>query len=249
MVFSLPGLLFLASLVYALRRPQTNLNRGLLLITGTTTAYYLLGTFLGGFYSPVNLIKANEFAIILAGPFIGLSLAGLLRWSRLKPKMQYAVPVLALLLVAVFLHNFNVHAKSKIVRTARTTAVPTWNLDPGEMSKRKSSVFLTANEALYAFYPVYAFIANNEHYSHPASNFKDRYDFLNLLQENKEPYIFNLALRHNIFDPVDYFMPRDNKGRFVIPVSLSNYPNKFTSKQLTFDKSLVADTTLFIKRP
>jgi len=247
MVFTFPGILFLGGIVYALRRSRTPINRGLLLLTGATSVFYLLGTLLGMIDRPVNLIKAYEFVIYLAGPFVGLALAGLLTWARKAKRYRYVIPVLASIAVIFFLHNFNAVAKGEMVRTARTATVPSWNLDKAKMPAIRGTVFLTPYDEFYAFYPVYAFIANNEHYSHPASRIKQRFDFLDLLQGVEDPTIFHIALRHNIFDAVDYFMPRLKNGNLEMRVYLSNYPNKYARKDLRFDTNVVSDTLLFAK--
>ncbi|MDH4158264.1 MAG: arabinofuranosyltransferase [candidate division Zixibacteria bacterium] len=245
--FSLAGLLFLAAILYALRRARTALNRGLLLIAGTCTVFYLVGSLLGALDRPVNLIKANEFILVIAGPFIGLALAGALRWARLRQKIRLAVPIAVSFLLVFFIHSFNSFAKTDLVRTARTARAPTWGLDATEMESRKGRVFLTMHEELCSFYPVYSFMAHNEHYSNPASRFRDRFRFLYVLQSVHDPFLLNLALRHNVFDAVDYLMPRLQDGRFEIIIALSNYPDKHRRHSLTFETRSVDDTAMFVK--
>lgn len=244
---TIPGILFLCGIVCSLRRPKAPINRALLLLTGATCLFYLLGTFLGGINKPVNLVKANEFVTYLAGPFVGLMVAGLMRWSQRRGKHRFVIPVLIAVLVPVFLHNFNAVAKKKMVRTARTAKVPSWYRGKGKIDLPVGSVVLTDREELFAFLPAYAFIANNEHYSHPGSRFKQRFDFLNLLQDIDDPFLFHLALRHNAFDPIDYFIPRLKDGEFEVLVSLSNYPNKHSRQYLRFDTTLVASSDLFAR--
>ncbi|MEA2030201.1 MAG: arabinofuranosyltransferase [candidate division Zixibacteria bacterium] len=245
--FNFLGLVFLISIYFALRRKMTRLNRGLLLLLGTVSLYYLLGTFLGAVGKPIILIKANEFLIILAGPFIGLMVATTIRTGFQHGRRGKAVVVVIAALIPVFLNGFNGLIRHPMVKTARTTRVPSWNLDRYEMLQRQGSVFLTAHEALFAFYPVYTFIAHNEHYSHPASRYIQRYRFLNNLQTVRDPFLFNLALRHNRFDHVDFFMPRMKDDNFQILLSLSNYPNRYSHQILHYDPAVVNDTTLFSK--
>jgi galactan 5-O-arabinofuranosyltransferase len=245
--FSLPSLVFLASICYALRRARTPLYRGLLLLTGAITAYYLPGAILGALDKPVNLIKAADFVPLLAGPFIGLGAAALLSWAHHRRRSRWAVWVLVSLMLIVFLSGFNRLAKVGAVETARKATRPTWGLDKQEMAARRGSVFLTGVEELFAFQPVYAFIALNHHYSNASSRFLARFDFLRLLQEVTDPQLFNAALRHNVFDRVDYFMPVSQNDKLEIPVSLSNYPNKHVTQRLTFDSHAVSDTAFFAR--
>jgi galactan 5-O-arabinofuranosyltransferase len=245
--FSWPGLLFLGSFWYALRRVNTPLYKGLLLLIGSSIVYFFLGSVLGALDISINLIKARQFIVVTAGPFVGLSLAGVIRRQQIRKKHKSIAAVLASLLLLVFLHGFNVVAKQKTIKTARTSEVPTWNTDPEQMQQRKGMVFLTHNAVLPSFYPVYCFLAVNEHYSHPASRYIQRYNFLYLLQRIDDPYLFNLALQRNIYDRVDYFMPRSRDDYFEILASLSNYPNKSYLKTLKYSPHVVADNSLFRK--
>ncbi|MFH1373632.1 MAG: arabinofuranosyltransferase [bacterium] len=245
--FSIPGMAFLAALYYLLRHRVSPVYRALLMLTGATMVFYLPGAFLGAVGEPVNLIKANEFMIVMAGPVVGLAAAAMVRAGRLHHRRGLATVVVIGLLSLVFLHNFNGLIKHPMVKTARTTRAPGCGVDPGEMSSRVGSVFLTAQEELFAFYPVYAFIAINQHYSHPASQYLDRYRMLHLLQGISDPGLFHLALRHNRFDAVDYFLPRQKEGQFQILLALSNYPNRYSHQTLVYDTTLLSDTTLFRK--
>lgn len=244
--FTLRGMLFLFSLFMLLRRPSCRVNRGLLLLVGADIAFHLVGTFLGSIGHPLNLQKATEFLIFLAGPAVGLSLAAVIRYGRRRRQSKYAVAILASLLLLVFLNGFNSFAKHRGVKSARTSPhLKTWGTEPEEMAQRAGSTFLTAHQKFPAFYPVYLFIGHNQHYSHPASRFQERFDFLCNLQGVSDPYIFAVALRHNRFSRVDYFMPREKNGFLEIPIGMSNYPIRSYNKVLKFDRSLVTDTSLF----
>jgi hypothetical protein len=145
----------------------------------------------------------------------------------------------------VLCHQFNDYAKSDWVKTARTAYVPTWRTDREEMKARTGSVFLCGEETFPSFYPVYTFLAANEHYSNPACRFKQRYDFLDLLEDESDPRIVNLALRKNRYDAVDFFMPHREGGVFDVTISLSNYPNRYFTRSFKWPESLLADTLLF----
>ncbi|MBW1959574.1 MAG: arabinofuranosyltransferase [Deltaproteobacteria bacterium] len=243
--FSIIGLLFLISILYMVRRRKSLLLNSLLLIIGTSIFYHLVASVLGGIGRPLNLAKSLHFVEMMSGTFIGILFADALRLGRSSRRMRGVLLVLLAAISLFALNNFNGLIKHDWVKTSRTSTVPTWNTDITEMHKRKGSVFLCGHEEFMSFYPVYTFIAANEHYSHPASRFKERYDFLYLLQAIDDPYIFNLALRQNVYDPVDYFMPRKGDNKFEISVSLSNYPNRFITKKLQYSMTVVSDTALF----
>jgi hypothetical protein len=246
--FSLRGLLFLGSLYLMMRRSFSPLSRGLLTLVGASVLFHLIGTFMGSVGHPLNLQKATEFLIFVGGPIVGLAIATVVRYGRRRRQSKHALAIMVALILLVFLHNFNTFAKHGGVKSARTSpSIRTWGTVAEEMSERTGSVFLTAHGKFPAFFPVYMFIGNNQHYSHPASRFGQRYDFLYNLQDVHDPYIFALALRHNIFDAVDYFMPRLKDDHFEIPIGLSNYPIRTYHKALEYGRDVVSDTLLFVK--
>jgi len=243
--WSIPAILFLVGLVYALRRPSTPLNRGLLTLVGTTVFFYLCGALLGAVDRPVNLIKANEFMLFFGGPVIGLAAAGFVRREQINRRRVHVAAIVVSIILLFFLHNMNSFAKHEMVRTARTAHVAYWVERNEFIDDYPGSVFLTGNEELYAFYPVYAFLGVNQHYCHPASQFEKRFDFLNRLRAADHPALFNLALRHNRFDPVDFIMPRVAFKRLELTFALSNYPNRYRHATLVYDENLVTDTAYF----
>jgi hypothetical protein len=239
-----PGLLFLAGITFSLWRWCSPLHRALLMFPAITFVYVLVGSVLGAIDHPINLIKARDMMVVFGGPFVGLAAAALLRRFQ-RGRRQWIVPALTALALIVLCDKFSEYAGSGMVKTARQAYVPTWNTDAAEMRTRSASVFLCGEETFPSFYPVYTFLAANEHYSHPASRFKERYDFLALLETETDPRIVNIALRTNRYDVVDYFMPHREGAAFDVTVSLSNYPNKYFTRIFKFPETLVADTALF----
>jgi hypothetical protein len=244
MSFTWVGVLFLGGIVLALRRWRVRLHRHLLILLGSVIPFLFVGSLLGATDHEINLVKARDMVLVFAGPFIGLAIGLLLRRRRSVPA-RWTVPVVAALAIMVLCYQFNDYAKSDLVKTARKTVVPTWGTDSTEMANRAGSVFLCGHETFPSFYPVYTFIAGNEHYSHPASRFKQRYDFLDLLENGADPRIVNIALRTNRYDAVDFFMPHRDGAVFDITVSLSNYPDRYFTRLFKFPESMVADTLLY----
>ncbi|HEX2896703.1 MAG TPA: hypothetical protein VHP63_01455, partial [candidate division Zixibacteria bacterium] len=204
---------------------------------------------LGALDYPINLAKSTDFFTMqLAAPIIGLCLAGFARKEMTSRKTISVTPILTCALLLVLLNNLSGIAKSDATKKARTAIVPTWNTNIEEMQSRKGSVFLNGQFEFQSFYPVYSFLTLNELYSHPASRYFERYKFLYHLQSVKQPSLFHLALRHNIFDKVDFFMPQNIDGKFGIRAAFSNYPNKGYIKDLKFERDCVKDTALFTKR-
>ncbi|MCB2230845.1 arabinofuranosyltransferase [bacterium] len=244
--FSLGGLAYLAALLYAVRRHRIPIFRGFLLLTGTVLVFHLIGSILGVLDKPVNLIKASEFIALAGGSLIGLTAASYVRKARWQRPRTLLIPSLILAVFIAMLHQVNEYAKQPAIRNARSAGVPTFGLDKQEMIERTGSVFLAREDKLYTFYPVYAFFSINQHYSHPAAQYEQRLDLLDALQSVHDPYVFNLALRENRYDRIDYFMPALKDGQWELLAAFSNYPNKYRHVFYHYDTLLTADTALFV---
>lgn len=238
------GLLFLGGIAFSLRRRTSLIHRSLLVLIAIIVPYLLFGSILGALDRPINLVKAREMLIVFAGPFIGLAAAALWRRGN-RPRTKWLVPGLAVAALLVLCNQFNTFAKTDVVKTARTAYVPSWNTDSAEMQRRAGSVFLCGEETFPSFYPVYTFLAANEHYSNPACRFKRRYDLLELLEKVDDPRIVNLVLRTNKYDKVEYFMPYRGDTGYEITISLSNYPNQYYTRVFKYPIAMFADTALY----
>jgi len=247
LTLSWAGLLSLAGLVWALRKNRAPLYRSILMLGAVTLLFYLFGSVLGSLDHPVNIPKAKEFLLFLAGPTAGLAAAAVIRTARRSSIYRCVVPVVAGLLLLVFMNQFNGFARSGAVKKARSETVPDFGLDTADAASYKGSVFLTANSLLPSFCPVYMFIVANQHYAHPASRYVGRYELLYLLQEVQNPWLFHTVLTHNVFDHIDFFQPRLSYGRFEIPLLLNNYPDRLRPVTLSYDRRVVEDRTLFLQ--
>lgn len=243
--FTLNGILYLISIINAFRKRHIYLYRSIISLLIAAIIYYFIGAALGAIDKPVNLIKANEFLTPLGGAFIGLLVISLGRVFATKRRIYLAYSFVLFVVLLFFAHNYNALAKHPMIKTARTTRLPNYHIDDNLANEIKSKVFLTGVEEFFAFYPAYSFIAINQHYSNPLGKFTSRYNFVNLLEELKDPYLINLALRHNQFDPVDYFMPRLKNNTYELYIALSNYPNKHSLRTLRFSPELFNDQKLY----
>jgi len=70
-------------------------------------------------------------------------------------------------------------------------------------------------------------------------------DFLVALESVDDPWIFNIALRHNKFDRVDYLLPRRIGKSLEFFVRLSNYPNGHRPQVIRFAADIVNDSSVF----
>jgi galactan 5-O-arabinofuranosyltransferase len=245
--FSLAGILTFGGLIYALRRYFTSVNRGLLMLAATVPLFLLIGYVLGNLGMPVLYVKAFEFLKHQSGVFIGLAVAGVLRFGRGRKQMRYATAVGVSVLMLVFLGNFTALIHQRVIEIARKARPDVHLADIGLQMDTHGKVFLTSVFPLPVFLASHMFIAPGEHYSHPAGRFHDRLEFLKIIQSVDDPYIFWAALRYNIYDPVDYVMPKINGEHFEIPVNISNYPNGLATKIMKYGRGLLADSMLFVR--
>jgi len=246
MDLSVPGLLYLASVLYAAKRNRNPIYRVFLMFIGAVILFLLAGSVLGALGKPVNLIKSREFAAVLGGPLVGLSLASLFRLRGRGRRQIWWPRVLVGVILLFCLNGFISYAKQSVVKNARTTQVPDWGISEGTKVCWKGSVVLSGHNALYSFHPVYAFLFTNHHYSNPAALFSDRFEFLRHLQYVPDAYSFYIALKHNRFDAVDYFMPGGRGDDMNIRIHLSNYPNRYDTRDLKYPHTLIQDSSLFI---
>lgn len=244
--FSFPGVLFFLGLIYVFRRRVAAANRSVLALVWSSAGIYVIGYVLGNMGQPILYIKANEFLSMMIGVTTGLMLAGLIRWDRRTRRARGAFGLIALILFLICCHDFSGVIRTKEVETARKSSQMDWGTDAEEMAARSGSVFLTANELLPSFFPVFVFNAINQHYSHNASQYLARHQMLLLLEKVQDPVIFHTVLRHNVYDRVDYFMPRAADNQFELWSNLSRYPDRFVARNIRFPMSTVADTAMFI---
>lgn len=243
--FTWLGIFFLLSLIFFLRKHRSVVYQRILMLIGFILVFMLLGSILQAMDRSPNLTKVRDFVVALAGPTIGLGLFALYRWSGIRPKMKWVAFGVLLTFLLIMVQGMNTLFRDGTVVEAKKSVVPNWGIPQNEIDNCRHSIFLSANEEFFAFFPAYSFIAINEHYSHPASRFIQRYDFLNLLQRVRDPFMLNLALKQNIFDRVDYLMPDRKADTFVFRTSISNYPDKLVSKTLTYPCTLLENNRYF----
>ncbi|MCX6834713.1 MAG: hypothetical protein NTW07_06190 [candidate division Zixibacteria bacterium] len=228
--FTFPGFLFLFALIYSFRLRVSPIYHALLALVWSAAGVYLVGYLLGNMGQPILYIKANEFLYVMGGVMAGLMLAGLIRWDRRTHRARGTFGLIALILLLICFHDFSGLVRSKEVETARTSKLMDWGTDAKEMAERAGSVFLTANELLPSFFPIYVFNAINQHYSHNSGQYISRHQLLVLLEELQDP------------------LPRIADGQFELWSNLSRYPDRFVARTMRFPQSIVADPALFIPR-
>lgn len=241
--FSVTGIVYLLAIILLLRYARRPVARGLLILIGGAVTFYFVGAFLGSIDSPVNLQKASDFLMYLAAPAIGWVVALMLRLLSGKSRLALLIAVLAFLLSqASGLHSF---AQNDLVIRARKERPRDWGQDPAKIAELTGKVGLSGVEKVFTTYPLYAFIANNQHYSHPASRFEDRYNLLALAQPIADPARMHLVLRENIFGPVEWLIAGVQDGLYEIPVALSNYPDRSYVKRIGLKSEAFEDSLLF----
>ncbi len=85
----------------------------------------------------------------------------------------------------------------------------------------KGKVMLTDRQHINAFIPVHYLININAHFSHPASQFRQRIDFLKALEDVRNPDVLAWFLTYNKFDKTDFLYFSNDA---VLSVYDDNYP-------------------------
>ena len=240
-LFTIPGVLYLIAMFYALTRYRQPLYRSILLLIAGAPVVLVIGYVLGNLDHPILYLKAVEFLLQMAGVCIGLGFVAFYRALRHRPRFRIAVPVLGLIIMLPLINGFTAMTNDGASATGRKTFArfPQFREVPGI----DGSVVLTDFQELGVFVPSYAFNSLGEHYAHPAGQFHQRFQFLAELQAIDDPYLFWLALRYNRFDPIDFITPHLEGDQYQIRYILSYYPERNMASFVRFNRRVLEDTT------
>ncbi len=245
--FSWLTVLYLASLGILLIRFSKQIARSLLAILLGSVCFLLIASALGTFDLPLNFTKAREFLWSIVGPVVGLALIDLYARTRKQPALRIALAAVLAMLLITFTGGTARYARSDSVAMAKRAVVPDYGLSSFEIEFMRNKVLLSSEEEIFAFVPAYGFMSVNEHYSHPAARFAQRYDFLRALQHAGSAEVTHLALRENIFSRIDAIMPEVSGDGVILRASLSAYPNGLAAQEMRYPLSWFTDSTLYTR--
>lgn len=243
--FSWLGLVLLMSIAIAVYKYKSKLNRVVVNFIIFTLGFYLLGALLNLVDHPINIAKTVTLLVYLPGVLLGLLLSNGFR--SLKKNRRYFTSAILTILLVLSTISFIGLARHNQVKSARTSEVLDWNISKATKVKLTGKVVLSGEEKLTAFYPVFLFSAVNQHYSHPASRYYQRYQLISMLSHVYDPYLMNLVLSYNKYIGIDFVLPQVRENKFIFPFVLSSYPDQFKNYNISLYKTPFENSNCFEK--
>jgi Arabinofuranosyltransferase A C terminal len=214
------GLVFLIGMA-----PQNRLARVILGIFAALIGYQILGHI--GMYSLFPLLHVRMIGLeeyLLALGFV-LGVIELFRAFRgyLHSAFEKVLPVAFMTVVCFGMGiGFMWEKFNEGTKEAANTVVPSLVVFPEFNAMCHGQVFLTNRYELAAYRPMFLFLCQNAHYSHPASRYRERVKFLVLLCKSRDSDFVSWMLQYNRYDRVDHVLLDDNK----IVISDDNFPHQ-----------------------
>jgi galactan 5-O-arabinofuranosyltransferase len=236
--FSLLGFVSLAGLAYLLSSFQRNrLSFGLLVLVFAAYVWQLLGyvAFLADI--PLLTFKARELVVYV----LGLSaMLGVIDWlpvvwkSAARRRLHGPILAGALVVAVLFFGQALVagFAEHPLLPPAREAAYPSKMLEDykaivGDGPKGRVLLADGAAAGLSIYLPVHQYLSWAAVFSHPAGQYYERVEFLQLLSKVESPGWFAAALMNNRYDSIDdiIMLPHDGYSFGYLPESFP-YPSK-----------------------
>lgn len=247
--FDLLGICFLLGffyLLYSFRFDQV--SRGLLSLLAST---YLL--MIVGFAAVLldNPIKANigmrMVPILLLVSFLRGVIAHWDRVINFARQFRIGEALVGVVVLSAILYvgqgSVNDVAAQESLQIALDTKYPEQFLDlfakvSGNEYADKVALMDNSYGGVVTYLPVYAFVALNAHYSHPAGLFYDRMEFLQKLANLEQPVLLAAAVMNNRFDKIDYILLEPEGDLFRYKYVDDAFPNGWESKSIYFHQSV-----------
>ncbi|GAW93995.1 arabinofuranosyltransferase [Calderihabitans maritimus] len=203
--------------------------------------WYLVGyVMIIAFNLPILHVKVNQMINTVLMPAAGLAIWSLLKEAKVRKIIKNTG--VAFLTAAFILFTLQTYItgveRNKLLENANKQKVNVKLAKTFNKPEYKGKVFLTSNFELLAYAPVYAFIVNNAHYSHPAARFHERLSFLESLSKIDNPEEFARKLANNKYSKIDYIWLNYKDGKYHLNISDDNFPNGGKSVHISFDGKL-----------
>lgn len=181
---------------------RSNLAMNVLLKLLIAMAFWTVLGFLSFYFGKplvANKLHYLIFAVCAVGFFYGLFVC--IEWNSLW-KAQLPL-VVFLLLMLLGCNNFLTLKAHPFYQAMNSYAIPPIQQNATDIELFKNKVMLTERQHINALVPVHYFININAHFSHPASRFRERIQFLQALQSVQNPAVLAWFLAYNKFNKVD----------------------------------------------
>lgn len=199
------------------------LAQAILMVMVALLAFVLIGHL--GMYLDIPILHIRLVGLEEYYCYIGMVIGGWVLLKEWGPKIGWLWPmawptaVIIWVLVAIGM-DFSEEPREEKYITAKQSGLPEL-AKIREFNALRGKVFLTNRSEVVAVKPIYSFIANNAHFSHPAGQFRERAKFLKLLSASGNSDFVAWMLAYNRYQPVDHIML---DGSFL-QVADDDFPN------------------------
>ena len=174
-------------------------------------------------------------------------------FQKLKGNLDLKKVEILFLIVIIFYQNYDNTVtlyKSDYYKEALNDEVPVEVKIIKQIDDYEDKVFLTQYYEVTAFIPVYLFIPENSHFSHPSALHNKRVKFLQELADSKNSEEFYESLLDSKFGPIHYFYlepNNENSTEYLFDtVELDQFPERLNVK-IYFRAELFEDSRYFKK--
>lgn len=199
------------------------LAQGALMLMVALLAFVVLGHF--GMYLDMPILHIRLIGLEEHLCYIAMVVGG---WALLEKwgekwigAWKFAWPLVVVLWVFIAVGmDFSEEPREEKYITAKQSGLPEI-AKIKEFNELKGKVFLTNRSEVVAVKPIYSFVCQNAHFSHPAGQFRERTKFLKLLSGSQHSDFVAWMLAYNRFQAVDQVMLDDN----YLLIADDNFPH------------------------
>ena len=187
-----------------------------------------------------RVLVVSHYVLIIAFVLFYIEFFRILKENNLLKQFKQKVSIksveIFLIIIIIFYQNYENTVdlyKSDYYERSLNQEVP----EEVEIFKEldyKNKVFLTQYYEVAAFLPIYLFIANNPHFSHPSALNNERINFLEDLSECESSKEFYKKIMESKFGPIDYFILEQcdaNATEFLFDTAqIEHYPYRMNVK-------------------
>jgi hypothetical protein len=196
------------------------------------------------FASPLQETKGFHFwsGVILAMA-AAYGLAELWEWTTKKyPKHKATVKIVGLIILATQM-PFGFFVDQPVVQEVRTRAS---QLRPGiqelidflSTQDLSQSMLTSGIPELHAFLPINSILYFNQHNSHPAGNFSEKYEYLRYASTLPSSEKFLQSIPTELGENIDLFVfHKGVKGYYPIYVLRDNFPHKISEEKILIPRA------------
>lgn len=223
-----------AGLVFLFLFRQNKVMEILLKLLAAIVFWYTLGYLMFYFKKPLVADKLHYLIYAICALAFFQAVFFCIKWNETFIKR---IPLLTFSLLIFFgCNNFIAIKAHPFYNTMKNSNFPKYQTDKNEILRYKNKVMLCDRQYINAFIPVHYFININAHFSHPASRFRERLQFLTDLQQIQNPEVLAWFFTYNKFNQIDLLYFTQNPS---FTIHDDNFPHGLQAVDITFTPALL----------